>query len=182
MCSTKTAPGEATTVAWGIFRGLPWDLPCRQAGQKIPRILLPDQWDTILSTIMRAGNFHEKRISGLLNREVTAPFIRHMSEAFPSWIQLRKCVKLKQENTVSALFSGVLTVESGECALISAKVRTLKRVRIMNLTLDGLKQAIQSPACEECRNWHQMQKFIKWNNYRGHYTGNSPATDETGKN
>lgn len=84
-------------------------------------LLLTNQGD-LVNRIMRAGNFHEKEYLVTVDREVTAPFIRHMSEGVPILDTVtRKCVVEKQENTVSALFSPrVLTGRSGECALISA--------------------------------------------------------------
>ena len=86
---------------------------------------------------MRAGNFHEKEYLVTVDREVTAPFIRHMSEGVPILDTVtRKCVVEKQENTVSALFytQGLNRQIRRMCAYFGYKVRTLKRVRIMNLT------------------------------------------------
>ena len=120
MCSTKKQRQETTVTEY-----LQYPIRIYPVGRldkdSQGLLLLTNQGD-LVNRIMRAGNFHEKEYLVTVDREVTAPFIRHMSEGVPILDTVtRKCVVEKAGNTVSALFSPrVLTGRSGECALISA--------------------------------------------------------------
>ena len=140
VCSTKKQRQETTVTEY-----LQYPIRIYPVGRldkdSQGLLLLTNQGD-LVNRIMRAGNFHEKEYLVTVDREVTAPFIRHMSEGVPILDTVtRKCVV---EKTGKYSFRIVLTQGLNRqirrmCSYFGYKVRTLKRVRIMNLTLDGLK-------------------------------------------
>ena len=81
MCSTKKQRQETTVTEY-----LQYPIRIYPVGRldKDSRglLLLTNQGD-LVNRIMRAGNFHEKEYLVTVDREVTAPFIRHMSEGVP---------------------------------------------------------------------------------------------------
>ena len=91
MCSTKKQRQETTVTEY-----LQYPIRIYPVGRldkdSQGLLLLTNQGD-LVNRIMRAGNFHEKEYLVTVDREVTAPFIRHMSEGVPILDTVtRKCV------------------------------------------------------------------------------------------
>lgn len=160
MCSTKKQRQETTVTEY-----LQYPIRIYPVGRldkdSQGLLLLTNQGD-LVNRIMRAGNFHEKEYLVTVDREVTAPFIRHMSEGVPILDTVtRKCVV---EKTGKYSFRIILTQGLNRqirrmCSYFGYKVRTLKRVRIMNLTLDGLKPGeFREIRPEE---WQELTQMLK---------------------
>ena len=180
MCSTKKQRQETTVTEY-----LQYPIRIYPVGRldkdSQGLLLLTNQGD-LVNRIMRAGNFHEKEYLVTVDREVTAPFIRHMSEGVPILDTVtRKCVV---EKTGKYSFRIILTQGLNRqirrmCSYFGYKVRTLKRVRIMNLTLDGLKPGeFREIRPEEWQELTQMLKNSSNETITGGHYGNSPAADE----
>ena len=91
VCSTKKQRQETTVTEY-----LQYPIRIYPVGRldkdSQGLLLLTNQGD-LVNRIMRAGNFHEKEYLVTVDREVTAPFIRHMSEGVPILDTVtRKCV------------------------------------------------------------------------------------------
>jgi 23S rRNA pseudouridine2604 synthase len=107
-------------------------------------ILMTNQGD-LVNKMMRAGNYHEKEYVVRVDKEVTEEFIHKMSRG----IYLReleqktrpcKVKKLSYDTFKIILTQGLNRQIRRMCEACNYRVRDLKRVRIMNLTLDGIPE------------------------------------------
>ena len=106
-------------------------------------ILLTYQGD-LVNKIMRAGNRHEKEYLVTVNRPVNENFLKGMSE--PVYLKelevtTRPC---QVEQTGKCSFRIILTQGYNRqirrmCEVFGFQVQRLKRIRILNIRLDGLK-------------------------------------------
>ena len=93
----------------------------------------------IVNKILRARNHHEKEYVVTVNRPITQEFIQKMSEGVPILDTVTRPCVVKQ--THKKTFSIILTQGLNRqirrmCEFLDYRVVTLKRVRIMNVTLD----------------------------------------------
>ena len=92
--------------------------------------------------IMRGRNFHEKEYLVTVDREVTEEFLASMSRGVPILSTVtREC---QVERTGRKSFRIVLTQGLNRqirrmCEYLGYQVAALKRIRVMNIRLDGLK-------------------------------------------
>lgn len=104
-------------------------------------ILLSDDGD-LSNKIMKAKNYHEKEYQVKVNRPITEAFVKKMAEGVPILGRMtRPCKVLK---TSEKGFSIILTEGLNRqirrmCEYLGYKVTKLKRVRIMDIELEGLK-------------------------------------------
>lgn len=106
-------------------------------------ILLTNQGD-LVNKIMRAGNHHEKEYLVTVNKPVNESFLNGMSE--PVYLKeldvtTRPC---QVEQTGKCSFRIILTQGYNRqirrmCEVFGFRVQRLKRIRILNIRLDGLK-------------------------------------------
>jgi 23S rRNA pseudouridine2604 synthase len=95
----------------------------------------------IVNKILRAGNNHEKEYVVTVNKPVTEEFLRKMSSGVPILGTVtRKCAVRKDGTHV---FTIVLTQGLNRqirrmCEFLGYQVTKLRRVRIMNVTLENL--------------------------------------------
>ena len=93
----------------------------------------------IVNKILRAGNFHEKEYLVTVDKPITPDFLQKMANGIPILGTVtRKCKIEKKDKQV---FSIVLTQGLNRqirrmCEYLGYEVRKLKRVRIMNISLD----------------------------------------------
>ena len=105
-------------------------------------ILLTNQGD-LVNRIMRAGNFHEKEYIVQVNRPVTKDFLQKMGKGVPVLDTVtRPCPveKISEDTFRIILTQGLNRQIRRMCEYLGYEVVRLKRVRIMNLTLKGLKK------------------------------------------
>lgn len=107
-------------------------------------ILMTNQGD-LVNKMMRAGNYHEKEYVVRVDKEVTEEFIQKMSKG----IFLRelnqktrpcKVKKLSYDTFKIILTQGLNRQIRRMSEACGYRVRDLRRVRIMNLTLDGIPE------------------------------------------
>lgn len=104
-------------------------------------ILLTNQGE-LGNEIMRARNMHEKEYIVKVDRPITEQFLEKMAAGVPILNTVtRPCIVKKQDTRV---FSIILTQGLNRqirrmCDYLGYQVRGLKRIRIMNIRLDGLK-------------------------------------------
>lgn len=107
-------------------------------------LLLTNQGD-LVNKIMRAVNAHEKEYIVTTDKEITADFIKKMSAGvYLSELDTttRKCqvTKLGPNKFKIILTQGLNRQIRRMCQELGYRVRTLKRVRIMNIELGDLKE------------------------------------------
>lgn len=101
-------------------------------------ILLTDDGE-IVNKILRARNFHEKEYIVTVDKPITQKFLRRMREGVPILDTVtRPCrvYKLEEQKFKIILTQGLNRQIRRMCQYLSYNVQTLKRVRIMNITLD----------------------------------------------
>lgn len=107
-------------------------------------LLMTNQGD-LVNKIMRCGNRHEKEYEVTIDRPVEAEFLKKMASGL--WLPEleRKTLPCQVKKTGDRSFSIILTQGLNRqirrmCEVCGCHVQTLKRVRIMNIRLDGLKE------------------------------------------
>lgn len=107
-------------------------------------ILLTNQGD-LVNKIMRAVNAHEKEYIVSVDKEITGEFIKKMSGGVyldELEVTTRKCKvkKLSKYEFNIVLTQGLNRQIRRMCQMLGYRVKTLKRVRIMNIELSDLKE------------------------------------------
>lgn len=95
----------------------------------------------IVNKILRAGNMHEKEYVVTTDKPITTDFVNKMSKGIRILGTVTKKCVVKQEG--KRRFRIILTQGLNRqirrmCASLDYKVTSLKRVRVMNITLQGL--------------------------------------------
>jgi 23S rRNA pseudouridine2604 synthase len=95
----------------------------------------------IVNKILRAGNNHEKEYVVTVDKPITPEFVRKMSSGVPILDTITKKCFVKKDS--SFVFTIVLTQGLNRqirrmCEYLGYKVTKLKRVRIMNVSLESL--------------------------------------------
>jgi 23S rRNA pseudouridine2604 synthase len=101
-------------------------------------IFLTNDGDMV-NKILRAKNHHEKEYIVTVNKPITLDFIKRMSNGIPILDTVtRKCKVEKIQNTVFKIIltQGLNRQIRRMCEFLDYRVVKLKRVRIMNVTLD----------------------------------------------
>lgn len=95
----------------------------------------------IVNKILRAGNNHEKEYIVTVDRPVTDDFISRMSNGVPILDTVsKKCVVTKESQFEFRIIltQGLNRQIRRMCEYLGYHVTKLKRIRIMNITLEGL--------------------------------------------
>ena len=127
-------------------------------------LLLTNQGD-LVNRIMRAGNYHEKEYLVKVDKEITPEFIRQMANGvpiLPYCYQKMPCGKNRKEHFSHYPYPGSNRQIRRMCAYLGYQVESLKRIRIMNLTLDGLKPNVpRNPSNRMAEPGRNAERFIK---------------------
>lgn len=95
----------------------------------------------IVNKILRGGNNHEKEYLVTVDKPISRDFIRKMANGLPILNTVTKKCKVNQENKQRfriILTQGLNRQIRRMCEVLGYHVVKLKRVRIMNVNLDGL--------------------------------------------
>lgn len=104
-------------------------------------LLLTNDGD-IVNKILRAGNNHEKEYEVTVNKPVTPEFIRRMSKGVPILDTVTKPCRIEpiSKNSFKIILTQGLNRQIRRmCEYFDYRVVSLKRTRIMHITLNGLK-------------------------------------------
>jgi 23S rRNA pseudouridine2604 synthase len=104
-------------------------------------ILLTNDGD-IVNKILRAGNEHEKEYTVTVNKPLTPEFVKRMSSGVPVLGQMTKPCVVRQEGTKRfriILTQGLNRQIRRMCEYLGYEVVTLKRTRIMNISLGNIQ-------------------------------------------
>ncbi|WP_074789179.1 pseudouridine synthase [Pseudobutyrivibrio ruminis] len=107
-------------------------------------ILLTNQGD-LVNKIMRAANAHEKEYIVTVDKDIDSDFIKKMSSGVyldELDVTTRKCQveKLSKRTFKIVLTQGLNRQIRRMCQMLGYRVRSLKRVRIMNIELNDLQE------------------------------------------
>jgi len=97
----------------------------------------------IVNKILRSKNSHQKEYVVTVNRPITDDFIKKMGNGVPILDTVTdKCEVKKINNTTFNIIlqQGLNRQIRRMCDYLGYEVRILKRIRIMNITLDGIKK------------------------------------------
>ena len=97
----------------------------------------------LMNEILKARNYHEKEYQVTVNKPVTEEFIRGMGGGVPILDTVTRPCKVTKTGKNSfriILTQGLNRQIRRMCEYFGYKVVTLKRVRIMNLYIDGLEE------------------------------------------
>ena len=95
----------------------------------------------IVNKILRAGNNHDKEYIVTVDRPITDDFIKKMENGVPILDTVtQKCTVIKEgkDRIRIILTQGLNRQIRRMCEVLGYQVKQLKRIRIMNITLDGL--------------------------------------------
>jgi len=103
-------------------------------------ILLTNDGD-IVNKILRAGNYHEKEYVVTVNKPIDSAFIKTMSTGVPILDTVTRPCKVRKIDDFT--FNIILTQGLNRqirrmCEYLGYHVKSLTRVRIMDITLDGI--------------------------------------------
>ena len=105
-------------------------------------LLLMTNNGDIINKMMRAANKHEKEYKVTVDKEITEDFLKKMAAGVPILDTVtRPCtVKKLGKYTFSIILTQGLNRQIRRmCEALGYEVKDLLRVRVMNITLDGLK-------------------------------------------
>lgn len=106
-------------------------------------LLLTNDGD-LIQGMMRGANFHEKEYNVRVNKEITPEFLKKMAEGIylkDLELTTRECI-IKQKGKYSfdiILTQGLNRQIKRMCEACGYRVRSLKRTRVMHITLGDLK-------------------------------------------
>lgn len=96
----------------------------------------------IVNKILRAGNKHEKEYIVRVDRKITPRFIQRMGNGVPILGTVTKKCEVEKINDFTfriVLTQGLNRQIRRMCEYMGYNVKKLKRIRIMDITLDGIK-------------------------------------------
>lgn len=140
VCSTRGQGSET------VMEYLHYPIPLYYVGRldkDSEGLLLLTNDGELANSISKAANGHEKEYEVMVDKPVTPEFIRQMGEGVPILDTVTKRCKVIQ--TGSRTFTIILTQGLNRqirrmCEYCGYRVRKLKRVRVMNIDLQGLKK------------------------------------------
>lgn len=116
--------------------------PAGRLDKESEGLLLMTNDGEIVNGIMRARNYHEKEYMVWVNRPVTDEFLERMKAGVPILDTVTRPCKARKikENCFSIILTQGLNRQIRRmCEALGYRVVRLKRVRIMNIRLDGLE-------------------------------------------
>lgn len=123
-------------------------------------LLLLTNLGEVANQIMRSRNGHEKEYLVTINKEVTEDFLRQMTSGVPILDTVTRPCRAKRTGKNSfriVLTQGLNRQIRRMCEYLGCQVVTLKRIRVMNIRLDGLKAGqYRELTEEEKRKLYQM--------------------------
>lgn len=141
VCSTKQQRQETTVTDY-----LDYPLriyPVGRLDKDSQGLLLLTNEGNLVNKIMRAGNYHEKEYFVTVNKPLDKDFVRRMSRGIPILDTMTRPCKVVQTGECSfriILTQGLNRQIRRMCQYLGYEVQKLKRIRIMNLTLDGIRE------------------------------------------
>ena len=159
VCSTKKQRQETTVTEYLNYPVRIY--PVGRLDKESEGLLLLTNQGDLVNKIMRAGNYHEKEYLVTVNKPIEAGFVKKMSSGVPVLDTVtRPCfVEKTGKNSFRIILTQGLNRQIRRmCEYLGYQVVTLKRVRIMELTLDGLKEGEYREATPE--EWEKLERGV----------------------
>ena len=160
VCSTKQQRDETTVTDYLHYPVRIY--PIGRLDKDSEGLLLLTNQGDLVNRIMRAGNYHEKEYQVTVNRPITDDFIKKMGKGVPILDTVtRPCfVEKTGKNSFRIILTQGLNRQIRRmCEYFGYRVTRLKRVRIMNLTLDGLKEGKYRETTK--KEWKELEKMLQ---------------------
>lgn len=116
----------------------------------------------IVNKMMRSGNRHEKEYVVTVNRDITQDMIMQLSNGVGILDTVTRPCKVWQTGTREfhiVLTQGLNRQIRRMCETLGYRVKTLKRLRIMNIYLGNLKEGTYRDVTEE--EWKELKRLIR---------------------
>lgn len=140
VCSTKKQRNETTVTE---FMDYPLRIyPVGRLDKDSEGLLLMTNQGELVNKIMRAGNYHEKEYLVTVDKPIDEKFVKMMSSGVPILDTVtRPCIveRIGKKSFRIILTQGLNRQIRRMCEYLGYQVITLKRIRIMNLHLDGIE-------------------------------------------
>ena len=159
VCSTKKQRQETTVTEYLNYPVRIY--PIGRLDKESEGLLLLTNQGDLVNKIMRAGNYHEKEYLVTVNKPVDSDFVKKMSSGIPILDTItRPCfVEKTGRNSFRIILTQGLNRQIRRmCEYLGYQVLSLKRVRIMELTIDGLKEGGYREATQE--EWKKLERGI----------------------
>ena len=124
-------------------------------------LLLTNQGE-LVNKIMRAGNFHEKEYLVTTDRPVSDEMLKGMASGVPILDTITRPCTVTRTGKCSfriILTQGLNRQIRRMCEYYGCQVKTLKRIRIMNLKLDRIEKGKYREATKE--EWDKLLKLLE---------------------
>lgn len=160
VCSTKKQKKEITVTEYLNYPVRIY--PIGRLDKESEGLLLMTNQGDLVNRIMRAGNWHEKEYIVTVDKPVTDHFIDCMGKGVPILDTItRPCMvtKIGERSFRIILTQGLNRQIRRMCAFFGYQVISLKRVRIMNLQLQGILPGEYREIT--CKEWQELQRLIK---------------------
>ena len=139
VCSTKKQYEETTVTEYLKYPVRIY--PVGRLDKDSEGLLLLTNQGSLVNHIMRARNFHEKEYLVTVDHPITEDFLMHMRTGVPVLDTVTRPCQVFAAGKCSfriILTQGLNRQIRRMCEYLGYQVRTLKRIRIMNLTIQGL--------------------------------------------
>ncbi len=140
-------------------------------------LLLLTNRGELVNQMMKAGNFHEKEYEVVVDKPVSPEFLKAMGEGVPILGTItRRCkVWKKGEKTFGIVLTQGLNRQIRRmCQYLGYQVKSLKRLRIMNIELGDLQEGTWREATRE--EVLELEKLLKEERPSGEeYRGGKPV-------
>ena len=159
VCSTKKQRQETTVTEY-----LDYPLriyPVGRLDKESQGLLLLTNEGDLVNKIMRAGNRHEKEYFVTVNKPVDESFIRRMSAGVSILDTVTRPCQVVQTGACSfriILTQGLNRQIRRMCQYLGYEVKKLKRLRIMNLTLEGIPEGQYREITPV--EWEELQRLL----------------------
>lgn len=159
VCSTKQQRDEMTVTQYLHY---PLRIyPVGRLDKESEGLLLLTNQGDLVNKIMKAGNFHEKEYIVKTNKPFSDDFIKKMGAGVPILETVtRPCFveRLGRDCFRIILTQGLNRQIRRMCEYFGYQVVSLKRVRIMNLTLSGLGKGQYRDITE--KEWKELEQML----------------------
>ena len=141
VCTTAQFPGEVSIVD---FVNYPQRVfPVGRLDKASRGLILLTNDGDLAEEISRGANRHEKEYLVSVNREITLEFLEKMRSGVPILDTVTRPCKVSKKSPTSfviILTQGLNRQIRRMCEALDYKVTSLQRVRVMNITLEGLPE------------------------------------------
>ena len=162
VCSTKQQRQETTVTQYVNYPLRVY--PVGRLDKDSQGLLLLTNQGDLVNRIMRAGNYHEKEYLVTVNRPISDEILHKMAEGVPILDTVTRPCTITRTGKNSfriILTQGLNRQIRRMCEYYGYQVTILKRIRIMNLTLDQIEEGKYREITQ--KEWKTLMKLLDHN-------------------